>query len=141
MNNQPKTILYWRLYNHYFLSILVSPFFIPTHSEQLFFPCNFLLVLLQLALFHCSCVLPADSSSCFLYYEEHLRPSMAYLLGVRLCLVLWLLAMARQLLCVAVAVVPLVLAAVWGPQASQDLPATGWAALVVVAAVAVTVAH
>ncbi len=47
-----------------------------------------------------------------------------------------LLAVAEQLLRLPVAVVPLWLAAVWGLQASQDLPAMGGGAPVTVVAMA-----
>ncbi len=57
-------------------------------------------------------------------------------MGVGLRLVLQLLAVAELLSCLPVAVVPLGLAMVWGPQASQDPLAMGEEAPVTVAAVA-----
>ncbi len=65
----------------------------------------------------------------------------ACLLEVHLHLVPWLLAMAELLLCLPLAVVPLGLAAVQGPQASRDPPAMGGVVPVTVAAVAVAVAR
>jgi hypothetical protein len=79
---------------------------------------------------------PAASSSQFLGSPEHIWPFSACLLGVPLCLVLRLLAVAEQLLRLPVEVVLLGLAAVWSLQASQDLPAMGGGAPVMVAAVA-----
>jgi hypothetical protein len=129
-------MLYRHLYNYYIVDISVSPFFISTHSEQPPPAFSFWSILLLLALSSRSCLLPAASGSQFLCYQESFWPFLACLLGVRLRLVPWLLAVATLLLRLPMAVVPLGLAAVLGPQASRDPPSTGREAPVMAVAVA-----
>jgi hypothetical protein len=91
-----------------------------------------------LALSSHSCLIPAALGSQFLGSWERLGLFLACLLEVPLCLVPRLLAVAKQLLRLPIAVLPLGLAAVQGLQASQNLPATGMGALVMVTAVAMS---
>jgi hypothetical protein len=94
-------------------------------------------VLLLLASLFCLCLLPATYGSRFLILREHFSCIWQRLLGLRLRLMLQLLAVAKLILCLPVVVVPLGLAVVWKLQASQDPPAKGGGVQVTVAGVAI----
>jgi hypothetical protein len=120
MSKHPEMMWSWHLYHSYIIADSVPFVFTPTFSEQPVPTLGFRSVPLLLAPVFRPCLLSTAYCSLFLSLSECFSLIRQCILRVHLCLVPLLLAEAKVLFCLLMAVVPLGLVMVWGLQASQD---------------------